>query len=518
MFASVLLRRPGFPLDDSWIHQVIARNFAQYHSLGFLPGELTTGSTSPLWSCILATLWTIFPAASPVVIGVWLSVLLFAGIGYVLKAITEEDCLPPSVSWCLAAGPLASGNFLWLGMIGMEHLLFILLSLCLVRQWLRSPSTRSRSDLLLLASFSLLLILTRPEGVFLALLLAVSMRIAGRTLRALSAVLAGFVAGGGALLVENWIVGHRFAPQTMQGRQFLYRVSPEGALRMRFDYLGQIVARCIKVWSFSFSREYLHHFGLLVGGPAVLVLALFLVAACLYLVARHANRVLLLVIWSLLIVMLYAIVLPSTGHGGRYLSLLLMLFLPLLFLGFFRCLLWLHLGPRPSWVVVGVFAMVTGVWSFGLWRSATRSQIYQIETEHGAMAEWLQQNLPSDVRGNRQFAVFDIGRIGYRFHGNVVDLGGLMDPAFLGYVAQNRTATYLAQHHIEYLVLPSEAGDDSADWRRSLHLQDSSMLRLIPLHSVCVDPYTDWVAENSASTAYACQRAYKLVYDDKQHP
>src|SRR3989304_4633058 len=61
-FASVLLYLGasyaggflGFPLDDAWIHQTYARNLAERHEFAFIPGHPSAGSTSPLWSGILA--------------------------------------------------------------------------------------------------------------------------------------------------------------------------------------------------------------------------------------------------------------------------------------------------------------------------------------------------------------------------------------------------------------------------------------------------------------------------------
>ncbi len=46
--------RIGFPLDDAWIHQTYARNFAQLGEWSYLPNQPSAGSTSPLWSFLLA--------------------------------------------------------------------------------------------------------------------------------------------------------------------------------------------------------------------------------------------------------------------------------------------------------------------------------------------------------------------------------------------------------------------------------------------------------------------------------
>src|SRR5690349_3309555 len=44
----------GFPLDDAWIYQTYARNLATLHQFAFIPEQPSAGSTSPLWSGLLA--------------------------------------------------------------------------------------------------------------------------------------------------------------------------------------------------------------------------------------------------------------------------------------------------------------------------------------------------------------------------------------------------------------------------------------------------------------------------------
>ena len=44
----------GFPLDDSWIHQVYGRNLAQSGEWAFVPGVPSAASTSPLYTVLLS--------------------------------------------------------------------------------------------------------------------------------------------------------------------------------------------------------------------------------------------------------------------------------------------------------------------------------------------------------------------------------------------------------------------------------------------------------------------------------
>jgi len=541
LLAAALVHHPGFPLDDSWIHQVIARNFAQYHRLGFTPGQLTAGSTSLLWSALFALYWTVFPHLSPVVANAVTSVVILFGIGYELKALTEEDALPAVVSWCLALAPLASGNFLWFGMIGMEHLLFILLSLLLLRRWFTEPLVEScfegaglqprrqkltrhwgfspggNGDLLLLGLFTCLLVLTRPEGLFLGVILLLTVRHARRTLTALLAAFAGGALALAVITGTNWAIGHRLVPQTMQGRQFLYRLSRQGFWSARRDFLNEIAVRCLKIWSFFGTRRLTHGHTAWVGALLLAALFALLFLGLFALKQLAARRSLSLAAWGLLLFELYFFLLPSPGHGGRYISLPLMLFLPLVCIGALRICAIAGLRPRHAALLVAMFAGITAARSISLWQRATVAQVAQIEGEHGAMAAWLQQNLHAAVQQS-QVGVFDIGRIGYALNGHIVDLGGLVDPTFLRFVAQHRIAEYLAHRSVQYVVLPSGAQDDSVDFRGLLGLQDSPQLRLQPLHSICIDPAVDALAEISGGTAYPCQRAYRLILASEAQP
>lgn len=50
----VLTAKGGFPLDDSWIHQVYGRNLAETGMWAFVPGVPSAASTSPMYTVLLA--------------------------------------------------------------------------------------------------------------------------------------------------------------------------------------------------------------------------------------------------------------------------------------------------------------------------------------------------------------------------------------------------------------------------------------------------------------------------------
>jgi hypothetical protein len=511
LLASVLRGHFGFPLDDSWIHQVVARNLAEFHVLGFTPGRLSSGSTSPLWTLILTLGWVILPKLSPVLFCFFISCLTLFAIGFVLKRLTEDDGLPAAASWCLALGPAASGNFLWFGLIGMEHLLFLLLSLMLIRAWFAPVSRRGRGDLVVLAALCLLLVLTRPEGIFLVLLLFFVPGVAGRSLRDWLTAFSGAACGMVILAVINWLTSGHLTPQTMKGRQFL-----AGGDQLRFTnhlyFLGQSFARVLKTWSFGASETILHGRGLVVGGLLFLLLATIVISGVLGLRRLRASRFLLLCAWGGVIELLYFAMLPNTGHGGRYLSVALTVFLSLFFFGCSRLLAAAGLGEPRVWIVVCVLGVATAAISIPAWRRAAAAGIDQINDEHGAMAVWLEQNLPAASFASPQVAMFDIGRIGFQFHGNIIDLGGLVDRDYLPYLLHRRTAAFLYRHDVHYLVLPTDRATGDAFYTGMLALDPAHGAVLKPLHSVCADAATVRLTFASTSAAFECQTLFSIGY------
>src|SRR5664280_539396 len=92
--AVALRHNLGFPLDDSWIHQEIARNLVQHHSFGFTPGVTSSGSSSTLWTFILALNYLLFPTHSPVLFPLILNSILVILSGVLLWRMAVLDGLP----------------------------------------------------------------------------------------------------------------------------------------------------------------------------------------------------------------------------------------------------------------------------------------------------------------------------------------------------------------------------------------------------------------------------------------
>ena len=126
LITSAITYRIGFPLDDAWIHQTYARNLALRGEWAFTPGKSSGGSTSPLWSALLA-------------VGFWLKLAPYAWT-YLLGAAalwgisglgekTVRSLIPlysPRFPWVGAAIAL-EWHLVWAAASGMETLLYALL-------------------------------------------------------------------------------------------------------------------------------------------------------------------------------------------------------------------------------------------------------------------------------------------------------------------------------------------------------------------------------------------------------
>ena len=532
--ASVLWRHPGFPLDDSWIAVVMARNLAQYHVLGFYPGVRGPGATSLLWAVLFAAKFIFLKSVSPSAFSAVLCAVEIGVIGALLKLITMRDGLPPAESWILALAPLLSGNFLWLGGLGMEHVLFVMLSLAALSAWFTGPGQRAGWSLAV-SSISLgLLVLTRPEGILLIAILLLFRKRANRSWKECWFPVLATVIAEGITTWSNWTASHSLLPMTMKGRQWLY-FGPKISPFYRARFLEEIIFRAVFNWTIRARGIWKippHPEAVFATAGGCAVLAAFALMAKYYLEKRSRTSALLL--WMLALFCTYFAILPNFAHAGRYQPFVVLLTPALLAIGALRLAQWLWsriCAEHPSHriraagdrIVLAslalLLALATGT-SLVVWRSVLRDGIDVIEGEHAVLGQWLSQNIPTTELAAHRVGIVDIGRIGFELNGALLDLGGLTDPDYLPYLMKGDVGPYLVQHQTHYLVLSSWRGEAHAGGA-FLHIilpQPQSLFRLEELKTVC-GPYP--AAERSipeTNSVQPCQTAYKLRYPGDNLP
>ena len=149
----------GFPLDDSWIHQTYARNLVEYGGWFFIPGILSAGSTSPLWTLFLTPghlfqtdffyYWTFF-----------ISGILFIGSSIFFQKLFEK-LIGKTTKYPWAGFLfLFEWHLVWSVNSGMETVLFIFIILS-VFYYLLSKGDRNLWLLWILLG---IVMFVRPDG------------------------------------------------------------------------------------------------------------------------------------------------------------------------------------------------------------------------------------------------------------------------------------------------------------------------------------------------------------------
>ncbi|UCE67432.1 MAG: glycosyltransferase family 39 protein [Candidatus Zixiibacteriota bacterium] len=154
---------PGFPLDDSWIHQVFARNIAGGHGFSFNPGVPIAGATAPLWTLLLVPMWLLFgPITGGVALGMitqWLAIL---AVYKLTERLTEDK----SLSFLASILSALCWPVIWGALSGMEIGLYSAVSLWGLYFYFKSNSPDDRYSYLSYLLFTLAF-LARPEcGIF----------------------------------------------------------------------------------------------------------------------------------------------------------------------------------------------------------------------------------------------------------------------------------------------------------------------------------------------------------------
>jgi len=513
----------GFPLDDSWIHQQMARNLVRYRSFGFTPGVTSSGSSSAFWTFILSINYLLFPAHSPVFFPLIVNAALIVPSGILLWRIAVFDGLPLIYALALALLPALSGNYIWLAFTGMEHVLFATLSLLAILLWFRAGGVLRRGDATgsgnalrtsLLTGLALgALGMTRPEGLALSVLLFALYRWCGRSVSDVLRAAAVAVLFLVPAFVINLKTSGTLLPMTLRGRRFLFGNTDK--LHVGWSTVRELTRE-------TYAKVIQHNFFHTASGWAMVgvVLAFY---GCFVLLRRFPNRTSLLALWAMLHYASYCFMLPATGHGGRYQPFVLLLFPPLLAIGLFDLIALICrfllprtralLLPAQSMALIAVAALTAA--TLPRWRVALRDSIYDIDNCHLKMAEYLNEHYPPGTK----MGVFDIGTIGYFSHIDLIDLGGLVDRNYLPYLMSGRVPQYLEERGVNYIILAHNGPEGEYDGTGSptrfgdeLHFFRNPALRLEEIHSEGIDYPTWYSSYVYTQHAYRFQTLYRIVY------
>jgi len=426
LIASLMTYRIGFPLDDAWIHQTYARNLGLHGEWAFVPGQPSAGSTSPLWSALLAIgfVLTLGPHIWAFFLG-WFTLWGISLVGiwiYPRISFSKQEW-----AWLVGIIILLEWHLVWAAASGMETSLFSLLVL-LVLAWL----VKERQNWFFLGALIGLSVWVRPDGLTLlgpaalvGLLQASSNRQRATQLAYLSS---GFILLFGPYLLWNRSFSGAWWPNTFYAKQAEYAIELLEPLWKRI--LEQAVLPNV--------------------GVGILLLPGFFYSLYRFFRERKWGAF-TGAIWAIGYLILYALRLPVTYQHGRY----VMPMMPVYFIwGLAGTISIAHPTSPVFWkrVLSRAWIASIGFVCIAFWFLGARAygrDVAFIESEMVVTARWVAANTEPDAL----IAAHDIGALGYFGERRLLDLAGLVSPEVIPFLRdETRIAHWLDIGKANYLV------------------------------------------------------------------
>ena len=487
--------QPGFPLDDAWIHQVYARSLAQTGRWAYAPGVSSAGSTAPLWSLWLALGYLLgapfrwWAYASGAACLVWLGQSGMA----LWRALWPDRA---AQAWLPGLVLVSSWPLVWAAGSGMETLLFAALGLTLCTHVMRRAPSPTAAALLVAGFLGGLLVLTRPDGLILLLLVGLFILQGTAALPARLRRLGLFLFASALPLLPyfalNYLASGHIWPNTFYAKQAEYAALLAAPLPERLAHLLYFsLGGPPQGWQGISAAHWLLLPGLLAAVWRALRRDW----------AERRLHALLPLLWAAGHIFLYAWRLPVTFQHGRYLLAALPIWVVFGLAG------WLLLLPqsdpaerrwgslRPAWLAsraAAAILMVMLLFFLPAGGQQYRTDVAFIEGEMVAAARWLQANTPPQAL----IAAHDIGAIGYFAQRPLLDLAGLISPEIIPLLHdESLVAAYVAQSRAQYLVTapgwpysplttdPQQAVlifQTDHPWTRQQGLNNTAIYRLLP--------------------------------------
>lgn len=428
----------GFPLDDAWIHQVYARNLATRGEFAFFAGQPSAGSTSPLWTILLAIGYLLH-----LDFRVWtyaLGITLLAASALLISRFTFHvsefevrgsrfDLRPSSFVLRPSSLVLLEWHLVWSAVSGMEIPLFIFLSLLLVERFF------ARANVWLIGLLAGLLTLTRPEGIVLAALIGLGMLFdltshASRNTQYAVFRIAYYI-GALVMVLLPYLLFNLTTSGALLPNTFYAKSAEYAELFARAPFLVRWIEL---LWTPFIGAQIL-----LVPG---LIYAIFLLAR------ERQWRALIPCVWILLLPALYAWRLPVAYQHGRY-EMPIIPFIVLYGMWGTAALLARvkNFVVRATWTLATLVTLIA-FWLLGAVQYATDVAI--IDCEMVQTARWVAAN----ARDNTMIASHDIGALGYFYSRPFIDLAGLVSPEVIPFIRdENRLREYLFSRQATWVIV-----------------------------------------------------------------
>lgn len=418
--------RLGFPLDDAWIHQTYARNLIELGEWAYVPGEVSGGSTSPLWTFTLAlgNLLRVDPKAWTYLVGLgFLGATSMVGSAW-LKMRNPEST---AWTWLIMIGLIYEWHLAWAAVSGMETLAVAFVVVLVFYQLERGANPIGVGALIGVGVW------LRPGGLTLFLPAAMygftwSKADIYSSAKWLAKAALGFTLVAVPYLLFNSAVAGTILPNTFFAKQAEYAVLQERS----------VIGRFLDQWI-----QPLTGIGIVLVPGMILGL---LVNRKGWNLARFAP-----IAWVIVYLGSYALRLPVTYQHGRYAIPTIPVLLLLGVDGFLR---WADLNSPRFWkrflsrtwlilafVILGIF--------WGIGARAYGRDVAIIETEMVNPAKWIAEHTDNGAL----IAAHDIGALGYYGQRQILDLAGLVSPEVIPIIRDEvELANYIQDQEADYLM------------------------------------------------------------------
>lgn len=436
----------GFPLDDSWIHQVYGRNLAEYGEWAFIPGEPSGASTSPLYTILLALGYALNVPYALWTHGIGILALTVTGI----TGARMAEHLRPHTSYIAVITGLflvLTWHLVWAAASGMETMVFSMFSLLLIDavwssvNYRLSPRAGLRFGLL-----AALMTATRPEGILLAGLCGVAVLVTAyrdRPWRWIIGTAIGFFIVITPYLLLNLSLTGGILPATADAKYLQHR--PLLAL----PYID-------RVWRMTVP---------IIAGAQFLILP----GVVIYLLVQGRKSAVYWIplLWCIGLIALYAARLPAAYQHGRYVIPALPALIIMGTVGIHD----LYIRGKtsmPGRVLSRTLVIAAGAMLlyFGLLQGPIiyKQDVRIIEEEMVAPAHWIADHLPPQ----ELLAVHDIGAVGYFAPRPILDIAGLVTTETVPYIGDSEGLwNLMREYNARYLMaFPDQIpGQDTNDTR-----------------------------------------------------
>ena len=223
----------------------------------------------------------------------------------------------------------------------------------------------------------------------------------------------------------------------------------------------------------------------------------------------------LFLIWCVLHNLLYVIVIPYPGHGGRYQANNIVLLVLLFLVGISRWNEALSVRVKRTSLRRALIAAslcivaIPQLYALGYWRTVYFSTVQHINTVHKQSAKWAARYLPHNAR----LAAFDIGAMGYFSNRYIIDIGGLISSEPIPYMEEKNIDAYIAHSsatHLAMIYLFDE-GDTNESLGKRLGIHTKNYFALTPLYESRFDTLAWRKNVQLTGNAYPVLRIHEIT-------